>query len=54
MEQLLERVERYLTLPELLDALNVDYEEALEVTLEDLLKERKDDIEDLLEDYGDC
>lgn len=52
METLREKVERHLTLPELLDLLNVDYEELAELTLDEFLLEREDDILDLLEDYG--
>ncbi len=51
METLRERVERHLTLPELLDLLDVSYEELSEITLTEFFVEREDDIETLLEDY---
>lgn len=52
METLRERCERHLTLPELLDALDVDYEELFDVTLEQFFIDNSERIEDLLEDYS--
>lgn len=53
MEQLQEKVSRHLTLPELLDLLDVDYEELEDTTLLDFFRERESDIRELLKDYGD-
>jgi len=51
METLRERIERHLTLPELLDILNVDYEEMWADDLSTLFRDRESDIEELLEEY---
>jgi hypothetical protein len=53
MENLRQQIERHLTLPELLDALDADYEELFEITLGEFFEEREEDIREILKDYGD-
>lgn len=53
METLREKLERHLTLPEALDALNIDYEDLWDQSLCDLLQEKEDEVIELLSDYGD-
>lgn len=48
MDAIQQRISRHLTLPELLDLLDVDYDD---LDLEEFIKEREEEIEELLKDY---